>query len=110
MLHSMRHTVSSQLKKKRIYQPFIDDLLGHKAPGEGPGRYQKRADPAELQEVVEAIPIVTRHLEPAPICLVAASESPRRRSRGSRLPMLLARGGKPSRSAPRLVWKASGEE
>lgn len=78
--HSIRHMVSSELKKLREPREAIRDLLGHAHPGETLGRYSERARANELVDTEARIPQVTAHLQSFPLCLPAQKKRLRSRS------------------------------
>lgn len=70
-LHAFRHTAIDSLKAAKISEAVAADFAGHAIEGETGGRYSK-AHIHLLQEAVDAIPEVTRHLDPVPVNLLPA--------------------------------------
>ncbi len=67
--HQLRHFFSNALKQKKVAKEFRADLLGHMGESETDERY---VAPIELElqlELLGHLPVVTAHLEPAPLQL-----------------------------------------
>lgn len=62
-LHAFRHTAINSLKGAKISEAVAADFAGHSVGGETGGRYSKDHIPL-LKEAVDAIPVVTKHLDP----------------------------------------------
>lgn len=71
-VHSIRHTVATELKEQRVFEEERADLLGHAITSETGGRYSKAASLHRLQEVVNLIPVVTDRLDPHPVTILPA--------------------------------------
>lgn len=61
-LHAFRHTAIDSMKAAKISEAVAADFAGHAVEGETGGRYSK-AHIHLLQEAVDAIPVVTAHLD-----------------------------------------------
>ncbi|EQB11558.1 tyrosine-type recombinase/integrase [Novosphingobium lindaniclasticum] len=68
-MHAFRHLVSTELKDAEVFEENRSDLLGHAGPNAMADRYSKASALLKLQKVVNKIPIVTAHLQPAPLTL-----------------------------------------
>ena len=62
-IHAFRHTAINSLKAAKITEAVAADFAGHALEGETQGRYSKDHIPL-LKEAVDAIAVVTKHLEP----------------------------------------------
>lgn len=84
-LHSLRTTGGSALEASETKQLVVDDIMGHAREGTGPRKYSKawfmKGGAAilarRLEVMVAALTIVTDHLQPAPVRLLAVSERSR---------------------------------
>lgn len=84
-LHSLRTTGGSALEASDTKQLVVDDIMGHAREGTGPRKYSKawfmKGGAAilarRLEVMVAALPVVTNHLQPAPVRLLAVSERSR---------------------------------
>ena len=68
--HQLRHFFSNALKQKKVAKEFRADLLGHMGESETDERY---VAPIELElqlELLAHLPVVTAHLQPAPLKLL----------------------------------------
>ena len=61
-IHAFRHTAINSLKGAKISEAVAADFAGHSVGGETGGRYSKDHIPL-LKEAVDAIPVVTSHLQ-----------------------------------------------
>lgn len=78
-IHAFRHTAINSLKGAKISEAVAADFAGHALEGETQGRYSKDHIPL-LKEAVDAIPVVTKHLEySAPNILPARLRAPARK-------------------------------
>lgn len=82
-LHAFRHTAIDSLKAAKISEAVAADFAGHAIEGETGGRYSK-AHIHLLQEAVDAIPEVTRHLDARPVNLLPARLRAPRKARPAR--------------------------
>lgn len=82
-LHAFRHTAIDSLKAAKISEAVAADFAGHAIEGETGGRYSK-AHLRLLEEAVDAIPEVTRHLAPRPGNLLPAKLRAPRKARPAR--------------------------
>ncbi|GGB23245.1 hypothetical protein GCM10011380_11170 [Sphingomonas metalli] len=84
-LHSLRTTGGSALEASETKQLVVDDIMGHAREGTGPRKYSKawfmKGGAAilarRLEVMVAALTVVTDHLQPAPVRLLAVSERSR---------------------------------
>ncbi len=83
-MHSFRHTLTDELKANMVDQEVRADLVGHKISSETGGRYSKATRLAHLRDAVAKVPVVTEHLEAAPISLLPPAKRRPRRSRSRR--------------------------
>lgn len=72
-LHAFRHMVSTGLKDAEVYIETRNDLLGHATAHGMSDRYSKATALSKLASIVEKIPIVTGHLEAAPVNICMAN-------------------------------------
>ena len=70
-IHAFRHTAINSLKGAKISEAVAADFAGHSVEGETQGRYSKDHIPL-LKEAVDAIPVVTKHLELSPSNILPA--------------------------------------
>ncbi len=70
-IHAFRHTAIDSLKGAKISEAVAADFAGHALNGETAGRYSK-AHIALLKEAADAIPKVTKFLDPFPTTLLPA--------------------------------------
>jgi integrase len=83
--HSFRHTAIDSMKGAGISPEIRADFAGHALQGETQGRYSKEHLPL-LKQAIDAIPVVTDHLEPlATTLLPARLRAPRKARRPSRV-------------------------
>lgn len=68
-IHAFRHTAINSLKGAKISEAVAADFAGHSVAGETGGRYSKEHIPL-LKEAVNAITVVTTHLDPFDITLL----------------------------------------
>lgn len=68
-MHAFRHLVSTELKGAEVFEEKRSDLLGHAGRNAMADRYSKATTLRKLQKVVNQIPVVTSHLQPAPLTL-----------------------------------------
>ncbi|AMU93878.1 integrase [Sphingopyxis terrae subsp. terrae NBRC 15098] len=80
-MHSFRHTLADELKANMVDQEVRADLVGHKISSETGGRYSKATRLAHLRDAVAKVPVVTEHLEAAPISLLPPAKRRPRRAR-----------------------------
>ena len=84
-LHSMRTAGASALEDSDAKQLQVDDILGHAREGMGPRKYSrawysKGGDvilAKRLKLMIDVMPNVTSHLQPAPVKLLPLSERSR---------------------------------
>lgn len=84
-LHSMRTAGASALEDSDAKQLQVDDILGHTREGMGPRKYSrawysKGGDvilAKRLQLMIDVMPNVTSHLQPAPVRLLTLAERSR---------------------------------
>jgi integrase len=84
-LHSLRTTGGSALEDSETKQLNVDDIMGHAREGTGPRKYSKawfmKGGAAilakRLDAMIDALPNVTDHLQPAPVRLLPLSERSR---------------------------------
>lgn len=91
-MHSTRHAFSDELKQAGVGLETRNDLMGHKNPGEGAGRYSSATKLETMLQAVNILPKVTDQL-PAPkeIRLLPARI---RKGREARPDRVKARNGK----------------
>ncbi|MEO1969453.1 MAG: site-specific integrase [Sphingomonadaceae bacterium] len=95
LIHSMRHTVETQLCEAGIDRRVRNDLLGHINESEGEGRYAKVSSLVALSKAMATIPVVTASLERRVLnlqSLILRSRSPK--------------STQPHVTRPRLVWNS----
>lgn len=80
-MHSFRHTLTDELKANMVDQEVRADLVGHRISSETGGRYSKATRLAHLRDAVAKVPVVTEHLEAAPISLLPLAKRRPRRAR-----------------------------
>ena len=84
-LHSMRTAGGSALEDSEAKQLQVDDIMGHARDGTGPRKYSRawffKGGAAILEQrlrlMCEATPILTQHLQPAPLALLPLAKRSR---------------------------------
>jgi hypothetical protein len=69
-LHALRHGFADTLKQSGVSEGVIEDVSGRLGGTETATRYTNPAGLSLLQLIISRYPIITGHLEPAPIQLL----------------------------------------
>ena len=70
-LHALRHGFADTLKQAGISDGVIEDVSGRPGETETATRYTNPAGLSLLQPIISRYPVITGHLEPTPIQLLA---------------------------------------
>jgi hypothetical protein len=103
---SFRHTAIDSTKGVGISPEIRADFAGHALQGETQGRYSKELLPL-LKQAVEAIPVVTDHLEPFPTTLLPARlRAPSPMQKRHKIPLITCRSS--TRTPPQGLLGSNG--
>lgn len=69
-IHALRHGLSDTLKQANVSEGVIEDVAGRLGNTETASRYTNPAGLSLLKLIISRYPIITDHLEPAPIRLL----------------------------------------